>query len=185
MDSHPIFTLFSIFLITSLFYQLCQLLLGQLILFKNYWSDSDLRVMICFNLWQAHFYHYTNLTQLRVDTQWYLRHSATSFTGFQSAPNSNQFPFSSPSYIIPHLLRGLSICIWTLSFELSVPLQALASKFILAVPRILYHRKTALQQPPAGKPVPDPDLRLDCPLVRQTPERGFRHNSVTDLATLK
>lgn len=44
------------------------------------------------------------------------------FTGFQSAPDSTQFPFTFPSFTIPHLLSGLSICMWALNSEtLSAP----------------------------------------------------------------
>lgn len=55
--------------------------------------------------------------QLPVDMQWYLRQSLCNhFTCFQPTPKSTQFPFSSPS--------GDSV----FAFELSVPLQVLASK---------------------------------------------------------
>lgn len=63
-----------------------------------------------------------------VDTQWYLRQSSWNlFTCFKPAPKWTQFPFSTPSFTVSHLLSGPSICIrarsWTLSASAGIGFQ--------------------------------------------------------------
>ena len=71
---------------------------------------------------------------------------------------------------------GLSI------LKLSVSLQALASKLPTGHLHDPPPQKGSSTLASHWKPVPDPGLRLYCPLACQTPEMGFRHDVVTDTA---